>query len=186
MDVQQFILDLGMPPSLIIIIVGALPIFELRGAIPLGINVLEMHWALVFLLAVLGNMLPIPFILRLLNWLACNLGRYPFFKRLFDWVFRRTKARSGLIAKFQKLGLALFVALPLPFTGAWTGAIAAVLLGLPCRDSMIYIFLGVVMAGIIVTILSLMGWWGAVVAGIALALLFVASALRRKAVLDRV
>jgi uncharacterized membrane protein len=179
MDIQQFILDLGLPPSLIIIIVGALPIFELRGAIPLGINILEMHWALVYFLAVLGNMLPIPFILRLLNRLACNLGRYHFFKRLFEWLFNRTKARSGIIEKYQKIGLALFVAVPLPLTGAWTGAIAAVILGLPFRDAMIYIFLGVMMAGIMITILSLLGWWGAIVAGIALTGLFVVGTFRR-------
>jgi uncharacterized membrane protein len=179
MDIEQFFIDLGFPPALVVIIIAALPVVELRGAIPVAINILDLSWVAAFSLALLGNMLPVPFILRLLNWLACNLGRHPFFKRLFNWIFTRTRARSGVIAKYQKMGLALFVAVPLPLTGAWTGAIAAVLLGLPFRDSMVYIFLGVVMAGIIVTILSLMGWWGAIIAAIALAFLFVAGTLRR-------
>ena len=179
MDVQQFFLDLGLPPAIIVIIVAAVPIVELRGAIPLAINVLDMSWFNALALAVIGNMLPVPFILKLLNWLACTMGRYPFFKRIFEWVFSRTRAKSGVIARYHKLGLTLFVAVPLPMTGAWTGAIAAVILGIPFRGAMFHIFLGVVMAGIIVTALSLMGWWGALVAGTALAAVLIAgSALR--------
>ena len=179
MDVQQFFLDLGLPPALVVIIVAATPVVELRGAIPLSINVLDMPWFNALVLAVIGNMLPVPFILRFLDWLTCTLGRYPFFRRLFDWLFTRTRTRSGLIEKYRKLGLALFVAVPLPLTGAWTGAIAAVLLGIPFRDALWYIFLGVVMAGVIVTALSLMGWWGALVAGVALSALLIAGTLRR-------
>ncbi len=180
MDVQQYFLDLGLPPALVVIIVAALPIVELRGAIPLAINVLEMPWYQAFTLAIIGNMLPVPFILRFLDWLTCALGRHPLFKRFFDWLFTRTRARSGVIEKYRNLGLALFVAVPLPFTGAWTGAIAGVILGIPFRQAMLYIFLGVVMAGVIVTALSLMGWWGALVAGIALAALLIAGTLRRR------
>ncbi len=180
MDVQQFILDLGLPPALVVIIAGAVPIVELRGAIPLGINVLEMPWYSVFILAVIGNMLPVPFILLFLDWLTKTLGRYTFFRRFFDWLFTRTRARSAVIEKYRNPGLALFVAVPLPMTGAWTGAIASVILGIPFRTALLYIFLGVVMAGVIVTALSLMGWWGALVAGIALAGLLIGGTLRRR------
>ena len=180
MDVQQFFLDLGLPPALVVIIVAALPVVELRGAIPLAINVLDMPWYNAFVLAVIGNILPVPFILRLLNWLVGILGRYPFFSRFFDWLFTRTRARSGLIERYRNPGLALFVAVPLPLTGAWTGAVAAVLLGTPFRDALWYIFLGVVMAGMIVTALSLMGWWGAIVAGVVLSALLMAGTLRRR------
>jgi len=181
MDIEQFIIDLGLRSELVVIIVAALPIVELRGAIPLGMNVLDLPWASVFILAVAGNMLPVPFVLKFLNWLTVTLGRFPLFKRFFDWLFDRTKARSSLIGKYQKVGLALFVAVPLPLTGAWTGAIAAVLLGILFRDAILYIFLGVIMAGVIVTTLSLMGWWGAVIAGVVLSAMLVAAALRKRA-----
>jgi uncharacterized membrane protein len=90
-----------------------------------------------------------------------------------EWVFARTRKRSSLIQRYEKIGLALFVAIPLPFTGAWTGAIAAFLLGLPFRYSMLSIVCGVLIAGAIVTALSLLGWAGAVVAGIGLGILAV-------------
>ena len=180
MDVQQFFLDLGLPPELVVFIVAAIPIVELRGAIPLAINVLEMPWYSAFTLAIAGNMLPVPFILLFLDWLTRTLGRYPTFERFFSWLFTRTRSRSGVIEKYRNLGLALFVAVPLPMTGAWTGAIAAVILGIPFRDALLYIFIGVVMAGVIVTALSLMGWWGGLVAGIALAALLIAGTLRRR------
>ena len=179
MEVQQYFIDLGLPPSLVIIIIAAMPVIELRGAIPVAINILDTPWLPAFFLAIIGNMLPVPFILRLLHWLTNSLSRYRLCKRFFDWTFTRTRARSGVIEQYKKLGLTLFVAVPIPLTGAWTGAIAAVILGIPFRDAMQHIFFGVVIAGVIVTALSLMGWYGAIIAGLALSSATVITTLRR-------
>jgi uncharacterized membrane protein len=181
-NIEQMLLDLGLAPALVVFVVAALPVVELRGAIPLGINVLDLPFLTVFALAVVGNMLPVPFILKLIDWLAVFLSRFPFFKRLFDWLFTRTRARSDIVQRYGGWGLALFVAIPLPMTGAWTGALAAVLLGIPFREAVLFIFIGVFAAGTIVTTLALMGWSGAIIAGVALAALIVAGGLKRRRV----
>ena len=76
-----------------------------------------------------------------------------------------------MIEKYERIGLVLFVAIPLPITGAWTGSIASVLLGMSFKRALLSIFLGVLIAGTIVTCLTLLGWVGAVIAGVALCVL---------------
>ncbi len=164
--------------ELIVIIVAILPIAELRGALPLAINLFHMPWYWALILAVIGNMLPVPFLLLFLESLAKWVNRIESGRKLVDWVFQRTRRRSGLIEKYEKIGLALFVAIPLPLTGAWTGAIAAFLLGLKFSHAFLSIFAGVVIAGAIVTGLCLLGWIGAIIAGVGLAVLAVAGLWR--------
>ncbi|AKG53517.1 small multidrug transporter [Dehalogenimonas sp. WBC-2] len=180
MDLQQYFLDLGLPPAFVVIVIAALPIVELRGAIPVAINALDIPWYSALFFAVLGNILPVPLILRFLNWLVYVLSSYPFFNRFFDWLLTRTRARSGLIKRYKNLGLTLFVAVPLPMTGAWTGAIAAVLFGIPFGEALRHIFIGVILAGIIVTALSVMGWWGAFIAGLAILTILTINIVRRR------
>lgn len=158
----------GCPPALAVALVAMLPIVELRGAIPVGVNLFGMDWRWVFPLAVLGNMAPIPFILLLLGPLSRWCMQFKTGKLFFDWLFTRTRRKSAQIEKYETLGLTIFVAIPLPATGAWTGAMAAFLLGLTFPHAMLSILLGVIIAGVIMTVLSLMGWLGAAVAGIAL------------------
>ncbi len=166
--ISEALIGSGFPPELVIIIIAALPIIELRGAIPFGINLLGMPWYSVFVLAILGNMLPVPFILWLLEAVVRLLERYYIFRSFFDWLFKIARKRSALIDKYKRIGLTIFVAIPLPVTGAWTGSLAAVLLGLSRGWAFIALLVGVVIAAIIVTILSLLGWIGAAIAGIAL------------------
>ena len=85
----------------------------------------------------------------------------PLFDRFFDWLFARTRRKGRLIEQYQAVGLALFVAVPLPITGAWTGAIAAFVFGLKIIPSFIAIVSGVVMAGVIVTLAcqGFIGFW---------------------------
>jgi uncharacterized membrane protein len=154
--------------ELIVIIIAALPIFELRGAIPIAINLFQFPWYYAFLLAFVGNLLPVPFILLFLERIVKILSRINFFHRFFSWLFTRTQRRSAQIQKYERIGLLIFVAIPLPFTGAWTGAIAAAFIGMPFWRSFISITIGVVIAGVIVTCLSLLGWIGAVIASVAL------------------
>jgi len=162
-------LGLGICRELVIIIVSALPISELRGAIPVGINIFDMPWYTTLPLAILGNMLPVPLILLFLNAVTRLLNRLAIFQRFFTWLFDSAQRKGQLIKKYRQIGLILFVAIPLPVTGAWTGSIAAVLFGIPFKQAMPGIFIGVVIVGIIVTCLSVLGWTGAIIAGIALA-----------------
>ncbi len=127
-----------------------------------------MQWYWVFVLAVIGNMLPVPFILYFLEKVRQFLSRFEVFDRFFSWLYGRSQRRGAIIEKYKRIGLTLFVSVPLPVTGAWTGSLLAVIFGLPRRWSMLAIFIGVFIAGAIVTTLSLLGWWGAAIAGVVL------------------
>ncbi|MBN1676440.1 MAG: small multi-drug export protein [Kiritimatiellae bacterium] len=168
--VSQALRRAGIPDPLAVLLIATLPIVELRGAIPVG-HVLRMDpWA-VYLVAVAGNMIPIPFILLLLGPVSSFLMRWRIGKRFFEWLFARTRRKSAQIEKYEKLGLAIFVAIPLPVTGGWTGAVAAFLMGLRFWHAMASILLGVMIAGAIMSGLSALGWIGVAVAGVALAAL---------------
>jgi len=147
---------------------AAAPISELRGAIPHGILDLDMRWYHAFLIALAGNLLPVPFILLLLGPVVRVLTRVRTLDRLVNWIFEMSRRRGGLVEKYGALGLVLFVAIPLPVTGAWTGCIVAYLLGLSFWRAFPAIILGVLIAGVIVTTLTVIGWWGAAIAGVGL------------------
>jgi uncharacterized membrane protein len=167
------LLGLGFSKELVVLFIAALPIFELRGALPVAINLLHMPWHQALPLAILGNMLPVPFILLLLESIARVLSKIRFLGRVLEWLFEHTRRRGKIIERYERIGLVLFVAVPLPITGAWTGSLAAVLFGLKFKHSLLFIFIGVLIAGIIVTCLSLLGWVGAIIAGTGLCALAV-------------
>ncbi|HJX12266.1 MAG TPA: small multi-drug export protein, partial [Dehalococcoidales bacterium] len=167
------LLGLDISRELIVLLIAAMPIFELRGALPVAINIFHFPWYYALIIAIVGNILPVPFILLFLNGAVRLLNQVPLFHRWLDWLFMRTKKRSGIIQKYERIGLALFVGIPLPFTGAWTGALAAVILGMSFWRAFISITVGVLIAGIIVTCLSLLGWVGATIAGVTLFVLTV-------------
>ena len=108
--------------------IAASPIFELRGAIPYAYSQ-DFPWYFAFLFGVIGNLLPVPFILLFLNAIIPVLCKVHFLDRLIQWFFTRTRRRGKIVERYERIGLALFVAIPLPITGAWTGSILAVLLG---------------------------------------------------------
>ncbi|MBP7830712.1 MAG: small multi-drug export protein [Kiritimatiellae bacterium] len=173
--IAQYLERKGWPRELVVLAISTLPIVELRGAVPVGINLLEMHWAWVFFLAVVGNMIPVPFILLLLGPLSRVCMKFRLGRAFFEWLFARTRRKSASIEKYETLGLTIFVAIPLPATGAWTGAMAAFLMGMQFHHALLSILLGVLIAGVIMTVLSLMGWVGAVIAGVALMVLAVSA-----------
>jgi len=162
------LLSLGLSKELVVIIVAALPILELRGALPLAINVFGLPWHYALPLAIIGNLIPVPLILLFLNAVTRWLNKIDVFHRALDWLFERTRRRGRIIERYERIGLTLFVAIPLPVTGAWTGSLAAVIFGLKFKHAFLAIFAGVLIAGAIVTCLSLLGWVGAVIAGIVL------------------
>ncbi len=154
----------GLSPQLWTLLIAMLPIAELRGAIPYAIKVGGLRWQEAYIYAVIGNWIPVLPILLLLERVSDWLMRYSLGRRFFTWIFERTRKRGKLIERFEAIGLTLFVAIPLPVTGAWTGCIAASLFKIPRKWAVPAIFLGVMIAGVIVTLVSLgvISFWGAV------------------------
>ena len=153
-DILNYLKDI--PRDYVVIIVGALPVSELRGAIPLALS-FGMSLSRAFWLSVLGNSIIIAPALFLFKPVTNVLRRFKIWSRFFDWVFERTKRNSDAIQKYEALGLAIFVAIPLPMTGAWSGVIAASLFKIRFRYAFISIVAGVICAGLIVTALCALG-----------------------------
>ena len=153
MDILQ---NIWSSKELWTIVYSAIPVTELRATIPLAITVWHVKPLTAFILAVIGNSLPILVIILGLNKIVQLAERYSkFWTRVIEAVFRRTRRKtSQQFEKYGLLALCLFVAVPLPMTGAWTGAIAAWLFGVPARKAFWPIFAGVIIAGIIVTTLT--------------------------------
>lgn len=143
------------PPEWTTFLIAMLPIIELRGAIPWAIGLGDLTWPTAYVLAVAGNLVPIVPILLYLKPVSTWLRRMPLFDRFFEWLFARTRRRGGVIEKYGPWGLALFVAIPLPVTGGWTGAAAAFVFGIPFRRSFPAITAGIAVAGVIMTLVSL-------------------------------
>ena len=137
---------------------AASPISELRGAIPWAILKCHFTWYYAFLVAVIGNLLPVPFILLFLDTASRLLSKVGPFRRILNWLFERTRRRGKIITRYERIGLALFVAIPLPVTGAWTGSLAAVLFGLKFKHAFLSIFVGILIAGVVVTGATVLGW----------------------------
>jgi len=147
----------GLSPELVVVIIAALPIVELRGAVPVGILFFCMPWWQAVLWAVIGNIAPIIIVLLLLERVVAWLSRIALFRRFFEWLFARARSKSASIQEYEFWGLATFVGIPLPGTGAWTGAVAAEVLGLSYWKALLSIFVGVLMAATVVTFLSVLG-----------------------------
>ncbi|MBD3180793.1 ligand-binding protein SH3 [Candidatus Poribacteria bacterium] len=143
----------GLPGELVVLIVSTLPIFELRGGIPVGL-LLGLEWWRTYIMAVLGNLIPVVPILLLLEpvsyWMRRHLKATDQF---FEWLFSRTrrKTEAGIRKYGIFFGLTLFVAIPLPVTGAWTGCVAAFLFGVKFKYSFPAIILGVLTASLVVS-----------------------------------
>lgn len=144
--------------ELAVILLAAAPISELRGAIPVAIS-LGFSPIHSMILSIIGNMLPVPLLLIGLEPIFDYLGRTTGFRKIVDWIKKRTLRRSEKIRKYKILGLFLLVAIPLPTTGAWTGAIAASLFKFKFKEAFLAIFAGVIVAGIIVVILATQANW---------------------------
>ncbi len=139
-----------------VVVLAAMPVSELRGAIPLALA-MEFTPLKAYVLAFLGNLLPVMPLLFLLQPVANRLRHIKIFENFFNWLFERTKKKATLVERFEALGLILFVAIPLPITGAWTGCVAATLFKIRFRYAFLAIVAGVIIAGLIVLVLSLAG-----------------------------
>lgn len=141
----------ALPPEWTTLVVAMLPVVELRGSIPFAIGV-GMPWTEAFALSVVGNMIPVIPLLLLIGPLSERLRRWRTCDRFFTWLFQRTRRRGGAIEKYGPIGLAIFVGIPLPGTGAWTGVAAAYVFGMPFRRALPAIAAGVLMAAVVVTL----------------------------------
>ncbi|HEY4662634.1 MAG TPA: small multi-drug export protein [Candidatus Humimicrobiaceae bacterium] len=130
------------------------PIGELRASIPIALSTYGMNIYETFIISVIGNMIPVIAILWTLEPVSKFLmKRFHFARRFFNWLFSYTRRRhSKRFEKYEGFALAVFVGIPLPVTGGWTGALIAFVFGIPPKKALLDIFLGVLMAGIIVTV----------------------------------
>ena len=135
------------------------PIGELRLAIPVGLTVYKLNWLLVYTVAVLGNLAPAVLLLLFLKPISRWLSKKSkTFQHFLNWRLKKTKQRTGhTIKKHGSVGLMLFVAMPLPITGAWTGCLAAYLFNIPFKKSFPAVLFGVMLAGAIVSMATQAG-----------------------------
>lgn len=158
-DPEAFARSLNLPPELTVIFIAMLPVFELRGAIPVAIGVYSMSPLESFTLGVIGNLIPVVPILLLLGPVSEFLRKHmKVFDIFFEWLFERTRRRvEDKYEKYGAIALIPFVAIPLPITGAWTGCAAAFVFGIRFRYSFPAIIVGVLISGVIVTTVSTAG-----------------------------
>lgn len=139
-----------MLPYFLTFLISMVPIIELRGAIPIGLYAFELDVIPVVILSVLGNILPVPFLIvfggKVLNWLA----KFPKLGKPFRRILMLGEKKVSKMHKTLFWGLFVFVAIPLPGTGAWTGSLIAITLQQKLRHSFFPIALGVLCAGAII------------------------------------
>ena len=151
---QEFLSSNGIPDWLVVFIISVMPILECRLGMFTAISLLQMNPFVGFIISFLGNILPIPFILLLINKIFEWLKKIPVVCKPILWLEAKTLKKRDKIDKFGIWGLLFFVAIPLPGTGAWTGSLLAALLGLDKKKSFGVICIGVFIAGLIISILS--------------------------------
>ena len=141
--------------ELAVILCSMLPVIELRGAIPVGWFTFHMPWWQSFLFAVIGNMIPVPFILlfirKILEWMEGS--RVGFLNKIGGWIRRKADKNTDKIQKYGFWGVCFFVAIPLPMTGAWTGSLVAATIHMNFWKALLSAFIGVLIAGTIVSLI---------------------------------
>ena len=161
MTLESALLDLfSFIPSkeLIVVLIAALPVAELRLSIPIALYAFKFDWFTSFYLSVIGNMIPVIPLLLFLEPVSNYLRRWRIGDIFFTWLFERThRKHSAEFEKYGSIGLAIFVGIPLPATGAWTGCAAAFIFGFKFKNAFLAILAGVIIAGAIVTALTVTG-----------------------------
>lgn len=143
----------GLGKEVIVFIISMLPILELRGGL-LAASILNLDFIPGFIISILGNILPIPIVLLFLDKILRWLEKYKVTKNFVKKLENKILSKKKQIEKYGYIGLILFVGIPLPGTGAWTGSALAVLLNMNKKKSFLYIILGIILASIIMSILS--------------------------------
>ena len=136
--------------ALWVLFISMLPVIELRGAIPAA-AALDMPWLESYIISVIGNFLPAPIILLFIRKILHLMKKVKHLERIAEWIENKAQKKSADVLKYASLGLFLFVAIPLPGTDAWTGALIAALLNMRMKYALPSIFAGVLTAGFLVT-----------------------------------
>ncbi len=149
----------SIPSWLAVILIAMLPVGELRLSIPIAVFKppygFGMDPVTALFLSIIGNMIPVIPLLLYLEAVSNYLRRWRTWDIFFTWLFTRThRKHSAEFEKYGSIGLAVFVGIPLPATGAWTGCAAAFVFGFKSKNALLAIFAGVIMAGIIMTLLT--------------------------------
>lgn len=142
-----------IPEELIVFVISLLPILELRGGL-IAASILGVDLKLAFVISYVANMLPIPFILLFIRKVFIFLRNKRFFGKIIRKLEDRSEKKSETVKKYGKWGLLIFVAIPLPGTGGWTGALVAALMNMRIKDAIGPITVGVLIAGIIMAVIS--------------------------------
>ena len=157
MEIFQWLTDTTFGKCVFTMLVSMLPIIELRGGLPFGVA-LGLPYHLAFPAAVIGNLIPAPFIIVYIRRIFKLMRRYmPKLNNLVDKLEKKAHLKGKQVQKYQYLGLWLFVAIPLPGTGAWTGSLAAAFLDMRLKKAMPAVVLGVLTAGCIMLTLTHVG-----------------------------
>ena len=157
MEIFQFLTATTTGKCLFTMLVSMIPIIELRGGLPFGVA-LGLPYYLAFPAAVIGNLIPAPFIIVYIRRIFALMRKYlPRLNGLVDKLEKKAHLKGKKVQKYQYLGLWLFVAIPLPGTGAWTGSLAAAFLGMRLKKAMPAVVLGVLTAGCIMLGLTHVG-----------------------------
>ena len=151
----EFFIDLfgSISKDVIIFIISLMPILELRGGL-LAASLLDVEFIRAAVICIVGNVLPIPFVLLFLRLVLDLFEKWKVTKKIVTWLEKKVEEKREQIDKYGYWGLILFVGIPLPGTGAWTGALIAIMLGMNRKKSFVCILLGVLIAAVIMSILS--------------------------------
>lgn len=146
----------NLPPELATFLMAMLPITELRAAIPFAMGVFDLPVWEIYIWAVIGNLIPALILVWFLKPVSEWLMKHSrIFEKFFNWWFNKvTKKFEGKYIKYGEIALVLFVAIPLPITGAWTGSVASFLFKIPRKQAMLFITVGVLIAGVVVTAIA--------------------------------
>ena len=139
--------------ELIVFIISLMPILELRGGL-IAAALLKINIVKAFIICFIGNIIPIPLILWLITPIFDRLKKTKLFSGLVNKLENKAMKKKDKIERLEYIGLMLFVGIPLPGTGAWTGCLIAALLNMDKKKSMLYAIMGVILAGIIMLIFS--------------------------------
>ena len=144
-----------MKNEIITLLLAMAPVSELRGAIPFGVFKTCLPFFKVFTLAIIGNFIPCIPLYFFLNKLLSFLEKFHFGKKFSHWLVHSIKKRSKVIELYETVGLIIFVGIPLPITGVWTGTVASVLFGLKFKNYIVGVIGGILISSFIVSILTL-------------------------------
>ena len=149
------LLSLSFGKQLIVFIISMLPILELRGGL-IAASLLKLSPVESYVIAIVGNAIPIPFLLLLINKIlsAMEKSKFKLFNKMHSFLHKKIMKNKGSIERYGFLGVIIFVGVPLPGTGAWTGALIAAMLNMDRKKALLAITIGVFMASIIMMLIS--------------------------------